>query len=191
MCDMRKVKYNEKCNGDVLISGAPKSGKVHCVSSIVLEALKAEKSVMWISEDDVSLYLEKIYDELTSMGKLFSKAYFYRKPAGEILSNNDITKICHNLDWNEIWPDIMVFSNVSFGDYEETGEKFEFFREYCRSHNILMIYAVQSDAEGRVPMTMLRDVDFSYEMNADGDVRFGEFRMNQVKKNEGKEDIFV
>ena len=63
---MKTVLFNKNFNGNVLLSGAPKNGKNHCVSMIIREALKAEKNILWISSEEVFDYIEKIQDELSS-----------------------------------------------------------------------------------------------------------------------------
>ena len=188
---MKNVVFNKNCNGDVvLLSGRPKAGKSHCVSTIVKEALKTGKNVMWISSENVPEYLKEIYDELYKSEESFGKAYYVRVK-NYVLSDNDITEIVHSIDWKELWPDILIMSNVSFGDYAQTSRKMDFFHQYCRNHNIILICSVQSSESNKVPLTMQYKADFWYEIVEESDTQFGTFKICQMKRFPSKEDIFI
>ena len=189
---MKTVLFNKNFNGNVLLSGAPKSGKNHCVSTIIREALKAEKNILWISSEEVFDYIEKIRDELSSSPELFvGKAYCIRTK-NYVLEDSDITQIFHNIEQNGIYPDIMFISDVSFGDYMRTAKMTELFRKFCRNHNIYLVYSVQSSSFEDIPKTMLYSADFSYQIGADdADIDFEGFEMREFKKHPVKADIFL
>ena len=189
---MKTVLFNKNFNGNVLLSGAPKSGKNHCVSAIIREALKAEKNILWISSEEVFDYIEKIRDEFSSNPELFVGKAYYIRTKNYMLEDSDITQIFHSIEQNSTYPDIMFISDVSFGDYMRTAKMTELIREFCRNRNIYLVYSVQSSSFEDIPKTMLYSADFSYQIGTeDADIDFEGFNMREFKKHPIKEDIFI
>ena len=189
---MKTVLFNKNFNGNVLLSGAPKSGKNHCVSTIIREALKAEKNILWISSEEVFDYIEKIRDEFSSNPELFVGKAYYIRTKNYMLEDSDITQIFHSIEQNSTYPDIMFISDVSFGDYMRTAKMTELIREFCRNRNIYLVYSVQSSSFEDIPKTMLYSADFSYQIGTeDADIDFEGFNMREFKKHPIKEDIFI